>query len=424
MFAGAAGRYGPLFRLKVGPYELVQVIEPEHVHQVLHSHRYEMSSQFDPSQPVVGQGLATNKGESWLRQRRMIQPAFHHRQIAGFTEGMAKQTMALVEKWREAAGRREVVNVTADLLTLNHRILLKLLFDLDSSPEAAAVLNALSLTRADMAGRLRSLVAMPRSLPTPANRRFRAAADMLDHFTYGLIGRRRQDGTAQPDVLGMLLLARDRESGEGMNDKQLHDELMTLFFAAYEDPANALSWILYLLTQNPAVEQRVRQEISRELADRLPTYQDIERLAYTRMVVEEGLRLYPPTWSLLRDVVEDDEIGGYAIPKGSLVLLNVYLTHRLPAYWPEPEQFDPERFRPERANGRPRYAYYPFGGGGRQCIGNNLALMEIQLVLVMLMQHFCLKLAPGYRLKVDVLSSLRPGQGVLMSLEPAPGARA
>lgn len=422
MFTEAADHYGPLFRLKVGPYELIQVIEPEHVHHVLHSPRYEMSGVFDPSQPVVGQGLSTNRGESWLHQRRMVQPAFHLRQVAAFSGEMAGQTAALLARWRERARANDVVNVTDGLLALNHRILLQLLFDVEDDQEAAAILTALAIARDDMARRLRAVISLPRSLPTPANRRFRQAVETLDSFTYGLLARRRQEA-ARDDVLGMLLSARDRESGQGMSDRQLHDELMTLFFAAYEDPANALSWLLYLLAQNPAVEQKLRQEIDGSLDGRVPTYQEIEGLTYTKMVVDEGLRLYPPTWSMLRDVVEEDELGSYRIPKGSMVLLNAYLSHRLPVYWPQPERFDPERFRPERSNGRPRYAYYPFGGGPRQCIGNGLALTQIRLVLVMVLQQFCLRLAPGYRLEVDALSSLRPGGGVQMILQETAGGK-
>jgi cytochrome P450 len=382
-----------------------------------------MSGLFDPSQPVIGQGLSTNRGESWLRQRRMVQPAFHHRQVAAFTGEMAQKTAALLESWRGRARGNQIINVTDDLLALNHRILLQLLFDVKDDREAATILAALAVTRDDMARRLRAIISMPRSLPTPANRRFQQAVATLDAFTYGLLARRRQESEATDDVLGMLLSARDRESGAGMSDKQLHDELMTLFFAAYEDPANALSWLFYLLAHNPAVEQKLRQEIAGGLDGRTPTYQDIEGLSYTKMVVDEGLRLYPPTWSMLRDVTEEDELGGYLIPKGSMVLLNAYLTHRLPAFWPQPEQFDPERFRPDQTGRRPRYAYYPFGGGPRQCIGNGLALMQIRLILVMIVQHFCFQLAPGYRLKMDALSSLRPGGGVLLNLQEASGAK-
>jgi cytochrome P450 len=192
---------------------------------------------------------------------------------------------------------------------------------------------------------------------------------------------------------------------------------MTLFFAAYEDPANALAWAWYSLARNPLVEQCLRTELAEVLSGRPPTLPDLARLPYTTMVIDETLRLYPPTWGILRDVVADDEIGGYLIPAGSSVFIDSYLTHRLPTHWPNPEQFDPSRFVPELTANRPRYAYLPFGGGPRQCIGNALAMMEMQIALAMLTQAFHFQLAPGFTVKLDARNSLRPHPGMWVRLQ-------
>ncbi|MCI0399066.1 MAG: cytochrome P450 [Chloroflexi bacterium] len=412
-FNSAAREYGPFFHLKVGPYTLTHVAEPGHVYHVLHSDNYEMSGVFAPSQPLVGEGLATNKSESWLRQRRMVQPVFHQQQIACFTEAIAGKTATALETWRGPAGRGEIVSVMEMALALNHQILLKTLFGVDYGLETEWILQAMNVTRDYMARRLRAPVSLPATWPTPGNRRFCQAVQILDQFIYGLIGQRRSSNEGS-DVLLMLSQARDQETGEGMSDRELHDEILTLFYAAYEDPANALAWILYLLAENPAAEERLRAEIALTLGGRRPAYDDLRNLSYLTMVVEEGLRLYPPTWSMLRDVVADDEIDGVAIPKGSLMLVNIYASHRLPDYWPNPDVFDPTRFTPEQPAGRPRYAYYPFSGGSRQCIGSAFAMMEIKVILAMLLQRYRLALVPGVPVRPDTHISLHPAGGLPM----------
>lgn len=417
MFSEATKNYGPVVQIKVGPYHLHQIIQPDHIYQVLHSSKYEVSEAFGPSQVIVGEGLSTNRGDPWLRQRRMVQPAFHHRQIAAFADTIVSQAATTIDSWRERARTGEAFNASAELLPLNLRILGQLLFSADFSDQQTPLLQSLKTARHYIERSMRSLIPIPQNWPTPGNRRFFHDVTIINDFTYDLITKRRQETAEKNDLLSLLLMARDRTTGEGMTDKQLHDELMTILFAAREDPENALSWTLYLLTQHPQIAQQLHQELKQTLAGRQPTIEDLQNLPYLEMVVQESLRLYPPTWSLLRDVLEPDEIDGYHIPAGSMVLMNIYEAHRLPEFWPDPERFNPERFNPEEIKKRPRHAYLPFGFGPRQCIGRDLALMTIRLVLALIIQNYHVSLAPGYQIQLDAQLSLGPRNGVDIILE-------
>jgi cytochrome P450 len=417
MFSQATRTYGPVLRMKVGPYHLHQIVHPDHIYQVLHSKKYEMSEAFGPSQAILGRGLSTNTGDSWLHQRRMMQPAFHHRHIAVFADTIAQEAAVTVESWRENARSDTALNVSRELLPLNLRILGQILFSADFADQSQPLLQSLKTARQYIERSMRRIIPVPQSWPTPGNRRFFQDVEVINTFTYDLIAERRQETAEKPDLLTMLLMAQDRTTGEGMNDKALHDELMTILFAAREDPENALSWSLYLLAQHPQETQQLRQELWQVLNGRPPGFEDLQNLPYLDMVVQESLRLYPPTWSLLRDVQEADEIGGYHIPEETMLLMNIYEAHRLPEFWPDPERFNPARFLPEQVTERPRHAYLPFGFGPRQCIGRDLAMMIIRLVLAMIIQNYEIFLAPGYQMKRDAQLTLGPKNGVLMILK-------
>ncbi|MDP3767798.1 MAG: cytochrome P450, partial [Dehalococcoidia bacterium] len=253
--------------------------------------------------------------------------------------------------------------------------------------------------------------------PTPTNLRFRRAMRTLDDIVYGMIEARRNNGADKDDLLSMLLEARDEETGEGMSDKQLRDEVFTMFTAGHETTAAALAWTWYLLSQHPEAEGRLHNELGSVLSGRTPGLDDLQRLPYTRMVIEETLRLYPPVWSIGRMALREDTVLGYRIPAKGQVLLSSYVTHRHPEFWDEPERFDPERFAPERAASRPRYAYFPFGGGPRQCIGNEFAMMEAQLALATLAQRYRLRLVPGQVVEPEPAVTLRPRHGVMVTVE-------
>jgi cytochrome P450 len=405
--ADAARQYGDITLLKVGPYAVYQVAQPDHIKYILqdNNRNYRIGGAFDQTLPVTGRGIATSQGDQWLWARRMMQPLFVKGQIAAYAPLVTDATAAMLAGW---AGKSRL-NLYHELLALNHRILGRLLFNVDLA-EHQATLKALAFAREYTNARINALVSIPAGWPTPRNRQFQRAVEHLDTFAYGLIRAARAQNREGNDLLSALLHLRDEKTGEGMTDTQLHDELMTLFFAAYEDPANALTWALGVLTHAPEMMARLRDEVDTVLGGRTPTYDDLAALPYTGAVVEETLRLYPPTWSLLRDVVEDDHIGGYAVTAGSSILINIHLAHRLPESWPNPETFQPERFLPENAAGRSRYAYLPFGGGPRQCIAAAFALMQMKLMLAMVVQHYSLEWASDYPMQPNATHSLRPAQ--------------
>jgi cytochrome P450 len=419
--ANTTKKYGDVVLFQVGPYSVYQIAHPDHIKHVLqdNNRNYHMGSAFDQTRPVVGRGLSTNEGESWLLHRRLMQPLFGRGQVAAFLPMMANATSTMLDGWRSFAQDGRRLSLYPELLRLNHHILGKLLFNVDVTGADAAILEALSFVREYTNQRINALVTVPAHWPTPRNRQFQKAVSLLDDFAYGLIRKARAGQRDSNDMLSVMLNARDEKTGAGLSDEELHDELMTLFFAAYEDPANALSWALALLTHHPDVEKRLRAEIDSVLGGRTPTYEDLAALEYTGAVIDETLRLYPPTWSILRDVGDADVIDGYPIQAGSSILVNIQLAHRLPEYWEQPDVFDPDRFLSGNAANRPRYAYLPFGGGPRQCIAAALATMQMKLILAMLMQRYQFDWLTAYPPQADATHSLRPPRDIAVRLKSA-----
>ncbi len=412
--ARVAQEHGEISLLKVGSYTVYQISHPDHIKYVLqdNNRNYRMAGTFNQTRPVVGQGLSTNEGESWLLHRRLMQPLFGRGQVAIFAPLIAQATTSMLERWHADAGTGQPIALYPQLLALNHTILGKMLFDVDVMGADAPVLAALSNVRDYTNRRINALVTVPTKWPTPRNHHFWESVALLDTFAYRRIRAARESMLQTDDLLSLLMNVRDEKTGLGLSDEELHDELMTLFFAAYEDPANALSWAISLLTHHPDVEKRLRAEIDSTLAGRAPTYEDMAKLDYTGAVVDETLRLYPPTWSLLRDVVDDDVVSGYPIAAGSSILVNIHLAHRSPEFWQQPDEFNPDRFLPENSVGRPRYAFLPFGGGPRQCIAAALATMQLKLMLVLLMQSYHFDWASAYPLQPDATHSLRPPRDI------------
>lgn len=419
--ASLAREYGDVVLLRLGPLQVYLLFHPDHVRHVLQEHHqnYVKGRIVARTKVLIGEGLFTSEGAFWLRQRRLAQPAFHRARIAGFVSAMVTATTERLATWNAREDRAAIVDVAAEMSELTLTVVARTLFGGDVGERAAAVGDALRTTLAVTADRTMRYLVLPLALPTRAHRAFRDALHVLDAVVYDVIGARRRRGASDDDLLGMLMDARDDETGEGMTPRQLRDEVMTFFLAGHETTAVALSWTWFLLARHPEIAARVRDEVLGVLGDRPPAIDDLPRLPLARMVVEEAMRLYPPLWGIARESVAADTIGGYHVPAGSLVSLSPWVTHRHPAFWPDPDRFDPDRFAPAASEGRPRYAYFPFSGGPRLCIGEAFALMEAQLVVAMVLQRFRLDLLPGHTVAPEPHLTLRPRGGLPMIVRRA-----
>lgn len=400
---------------------------PDHVGHVLQAnHRnYRRSRNNDKLRRALGNGLLTNDGASWLKQRRLIQPAFHRKRIARFGEAMTNETHKLLGQWQDEALHEKPLDISSEMMRLTLAIVSRTMFGATIGQEGEELGPAVTALQEETHRRQFVLLDLPEWVPLPHLRRAGEARKTIERVVTRIIEeRRRADDPAHNDVLAMLLNAKDADTGASMADAQLRDEVRTIFLAGHETTSNALTWTWYLLARNPDAATKLRAELDHVLGGRLPTTDDIPQLPYTKMVVEESMRLLPPVWALSREAIADDEIDGYRIPAGSTVVLSQFITHRHPDFWEEPEAFDPERFSPDRANERHRFAYFPFGGGPRICIGSSFAMLEAQLILATIAQHYELELVPEHPVELEPLITLRPKHGMMMTLRPYPLAAA
>lgn len=413
--------YGDIVRLRLGPAQAVIVFHPQDVQHVLQDNHTAYSKEtrvFNLLKPALGNGLLVSNGDYWLGQRRLMQPAFHRQQINHFGELFSRETLAMLENWKAFQKNGQSFDLQGEMMRLTLSIVSQALFSSKVEDADGAIGSSITYLLGDLMYRFDHPFYPSLWLPTPRNRHFIQARAELDRVIYALINRRRNSSVEHHDLLAMLMGARDESTGQaGMTDQQLRDELITLFIAGHETTAVALSWTFYLISQHPAVEARLRQELDNVLGGRAPTMADLPALGYTRQMLEESLRLYPPAWVTERMAIQDDEIGGYPIPAGTTLVISQYVTHRHPGFWPDAETFNPDRFSPEQSSSRPRYAYFPFGGGPRQCIGNTFALVEAQLILATIFQRYRLELAPGWKVEPEPLITLRPRGGIWMSMK-------
>jgi cytochrome P450 len=356
---------------------------------------------------VVGNGLFLSEGDFWLRQRRLAQPAFLRGAITRFAAPMTAAADRLIRDW-EAAPDGRIVDVVPEMMRLTLQIAGGTLCGAEIGAEADTIGAGQRDISALVRHKMNHMVSAPLWFPTRRNRAFRRSKALLDGLVLRLIESRRRSGAPAKDLLGMLLAARDEESGTGMSDKQLKDEVLTLLFAGHDTTSAALSWSWRLLAKHPKVQEALHDEASAVLAGRTPTVDDLPRLPLATAVFEETLRLYPPAPGLARQAIKPDEINGYPIPAKAIVMPSQWVTHRHPAYWDKPDEFRPERFLPGGATNRPKFAYFPFGGGPRVCIGNTFALMEGALVLAALAQRFQLSPADDREVEIDSTFVLRP----------------
>lgn len=397
------------------------VLNPDFVREILVNRVDEFPKSerdHDILSKFIGEGLVTTGGETHRRQRKLAQPAFHMKRIAAYAETVVDYTADMLDTW-PATGQRDL---SQEMYQLTMYIVSKTLFNADKdrmADVADRVGQAIHTLQAVTNNDFRRPVQWPAWLPTADNRARQQARAVLYDTINTLVTDRRAGGTADTgDLLSMLLLAQDDE-GHGMSDEELRDQLVTLFVAGHETTSNALSWTFYLLSQNPSAQAKLYAELDAVLNGRLPTLADLANLPYTNMVIKEAMRIYPPAWLLTgRTAQEETELGGYHIKKGGELMISPYALHRLPQFFPDPERFDPERFTPEREKALPRYAYIPFGGGPRICIGNSFAMMEAQLILATVAQHFHLQLAADQVVDINPQVTLSPLHGLRMDIQP------
>ena len=408
--------YGDIAHYQLGPFHVVALSHPDYVKDMLvtRNRLFRRGPAEVWLRHVLGQGLLTSEGDFHLRQRRLVQPAFHRQRIAGYSRAMIEYADRLAFGWVDGA----TVDVSQEMMRLTLAIVAKTLFGADMSGDVPVVGPAISFLNEYIATRSVQVTGgLLQRLPLPSTLRFRHFRAQMDATIFRLIARRRASGKDEGDLLSMLLLAQDTEGdGGSMTDQQVRDEVMTLFVAGHETTALALSWTWYLLSEHPEAESRLHAELDQVLGGRLPTMDDLPRLPYTRAVLAESMRLYPPAWGIPRILAEEYQVGGYVIPAGWVVIANTSAMHRDPRYYPDPERFDPDRWRPDVEAGRPRYAYFPFGGGPRQCIGESFAWAEGILVIATLAQRWRLRLVPGYPVEPFPLITLRQRHGVRMTL--------
>lgn len=410
--------YGDVVALRFGTRRLYALNHPQIIEEALVPHDGQFIKHYALRlNPLLfGKGLLTSEGDFWLKQRRLVQPAFNRQRIASYAAVMVESTQAMLQRWQPGA----TCDIYPELMQLTLDIAAKTLFGAEAAAAAPEVGEALFLLQDNFQHRLNRLLPLPMWLPTPENLHLRRVIRRLDAIIYRFINQRRHDGQARGDLLSLLLAARDEDDGSRMSDQQVRDEAMTLFLAGHETTALALSWAWFLLSQNPAVEDRLASEVRQVLGGRLPAVEDVPRLSYVEKVVVESMRLYPPAWVIGREATRDCVIGGFHTPRGTTLLMSQWVLHHDARFFEEPYQFRPERWTDTFTRQLPKFAYFPFGGGPRLCVGKDFAMMEMVLVLAAIAQRFRFTLQPGAEVKPWPTFTLRPEKGVAAILTTRP----
>jgi cytochrome P450 len=410
-----ARKFGDIAYYCVGPLRVYQVNCPELIRQILVEHPEQFHKPVFIKRgfgPFVGNGLLTSDGDLWKQHRKLMQPAFNHTQIGKYADIMVTHASRLANSFQDG----EVRDISSDMAKLTLGVLIKSLFGADFTRQAEEIGTLMTAVLEAANQRLISALQIPTWVPTRRNIHERRALARIETMLRDLIEERRTSNEQWNDLLSVLLKAVDEESGARMSDRQLRDEMMTLFLAGHETTANALTWTWYMLAQHPDVAAKLNDEIRRMLGGRTPSAGDLHLLPYTEMVLRESLRLYPAAPGFAREPIEDVQIGGYEIPKGSLIAVNTWALHRDPKLFEGPERFDPDRFAPGWEARIPRYAYLPFGGGPRVCIGNGFAMMEARLIIATLAQRWQFTLEPDQDIIPVQLVTLRPKNGIRVKI--------
>lgn len=412
-------RLGPSFYTYLGGvYRGLVTTDPEVIQYVLqkNNRNYRKSPMhFERVSHFLGHGLLTSEGDYWLRQRRLIQPGFHRSRLAALTGIMQGVIDEFTTKFDRELARNPTVDIYKYMMELAFSVVARSLFSADlKESELQRMAHLITVLQEFIIRQIRQPYLNWWFKLSGKLRRHEKLASEFDALIQGIIRERRQSGQQYDDLLQMLLDSRYEDTNEGMNDRQLFEEAAILFVAGHETSANALAWTWHLLARHPEVVQRARQELQEVLGDRTPAFEDLPRLPYISQIIDESMRMYPPAWITDRIALEDDECKGISIPKGIVVVTYFYGTHHSPLLWEDPERFDPDRFSPENAKRQKPYAYLPFGGGPRLCIGNNFAIMEMQLTLATMLRRYDFESIPDQKVEAQALITLRPKNGIFM----------
>ena len=405
--------YGDLVHMRFGPRHVYLVNSPDLVREVLveQADKFYKTPLFkNNARHIIGEGLLTSEDELHKRQRRLMQPTFHHQRIAGFANSMVESTQHMLDGWHDGVQ----LDIHHEMMRLTLEIVSQSLFGANVSHDADLVGEAITGGLRYVNARTTRPFAIPYRIPTPENLAERKRAKTLHRVVKRFIDERRASGEDRGDLLSMILLSMDEQGS--MSDQQALDEVMTLFIAGHETTANALSWTFYLLAQYPEVEAKLCAEVDRALNGRAPTMDDLSRIPYTDQVIKESMRLFPPAWIVPREANQLVMLGGYPVAKNSILLSSPYTMQHSPRYFTEPDRFVPERFTEDFEKTLPKYAYFPFGGGPRVCIGNGFAMMEARLLLATIVQQYQLALVPDQTVVPEPVITLRPRDGIQMRL--------
>jgi cytochrome P450 len=402
--------HGDAAYFRVGNRRSMLLSHPDDIERVLvtENRRFIKNYALQFLKPLLGNGLLLNEGQSWLRQRRLIQPAFSRQRVESYGPAMIECTERMLDAWRGG----QVLNLPPEMMRLTMTIAGRALLGIDISERFRDVAHCLQAVLHDFLSRFRAAIPLPYWLPTIRNLRLRWTISKLDYILQRLIDERRAAGAAGGDFLSILLHAKDEEDGQGISDRQIRDEVMTMFLAGHETTGNALSWTWYLLGQHPEIQDRLRAEARRVLGSRQATAADVPKLVLCENVIREAMRLYPPAYVVGRRPLEDVTIGEHFIPAGTNVLMSQWIVHRDGRWFAEPLKFDPDRWEGSLASRLPKFAYFPFGGGPRLCIGSTFAMFEAPLVLALVARRFTLELVTHGPVKILPAVTLRPGQPI------------
>ena len=416
VFHEMLGEYGDFMRWR-GLYDIYVVNHPDFIRPVLsrsHEHFSKRIIDYRVMSGVMGSGLVTSDGPLWARQRKLMQPVFSHRNVAGFDATINRLTSSLMNQWDATTGG-EIVWIDREMAALTFRIAGATLFGADidrHAGEVAEILEIINLRPQE----LRGLMTLASWIPTPHNVRWKRALKRLDRIVHDVIAARRGAGPGGEDILGRLLQARDEETGEGLDQTQIRDEVVTLMLAGHDTSAHALAWTLYLLATHPEVESRLAEHLAAHLNGAPATAADLARLPYLKQVVQESMRIYPPVWAIARRAEREVKFGEHVLPANAYVAVVSYALHRHPEFWPDPDRFEPARFEPDRARARHSYCYLPFGAGPRTCIGAGMAMLETQLVLAQIVQRFKVQVVPDHPIETLAKVTLKPRYGMPVTL--------